>query len=76
MTERDVNMPVEKPILYTTNCPRCTVLESKLNSKGIEYEMVYDINEMEQLGIQTAPVLKVAGEMMDFGTANKWVNEQ
>ena len=72
----DENMIVEKPILYSTNCPRCKILEAKLNSKGIEFEIATDINEMERLGIQTAPVLKVAGEMMDFGRANKWVNEQ
>ena len=69
-------MIVEKPILYSTNCPRCKILEAKLNSKGIDFEIVTDINEMERLGIQTAPVLEVAGEMMDFGRANKWVNEQ
>lgn len=69
-------MVTEKPILYTTGCPRCKVLEAKLNSKHIEYEIVTDMDVMEQLGIQTAPTLKVAGRMMDFGTSNKWVNEQ
>lgn len=69
-------MTTKKLILYSTNCPRCKVLEAKLNSKGIDFEIVTDINEMERLGIQTAPVLEVAGEMMDFGRANKWVNEQ
>lgn len=69
-------MVTEKPILYTTGCPRCKVLEAKLNSKHIEYEIVTDMDVMEQLGIQTAPTLNVAGRMMDFGTANKWVNEQ
>ncbi len=69
-------MGTEKPILYTTGCPRCKVLEAKLNAKHIEYEVVTDMDAMEQLGIQTAPTLGVGDKMLDFGAANKWVNEQ
>ena len=69
-------MGTETPILYTTGCPRCKVLEAKLNAKGIEYKVVTDIEMMERLRIQSAPTLKVGDKMMDFGAANKWVNEQ
>lgn len=62
--------------LYSTNCPRCKVLEDKLNYSHIEYDVVTDIDEIEQLGVQSIPVLKVGDELMDFGTAVKWVNEQ
>ena len=60
-------------ILYTTNCPRCTVLKAKLQQKNIEFEVVDDINEMLQLGIKTAPMLKVDNDMLDFSAAIKYL---
>ena len=35
-------------VLYTTNCPRCIVLEKKLKQKGIEFEARtdFDVKEM------------------------------
>lgn len=63
--------------LYTTHCPRCIVLEKKLNMKGIKYTTVEDITELEKLGIQSVPMLSVdGGDLMDFTTANKWINSQ
>lgn len=32
--------------MYSTNCPKCRVLEMKLNSKGIAYSVVTDVDEM------------------------------
>lgn len=61
-------------ILYSTHCPRCTVLETKLKQKNIEYEECNDIEEMLKLGIQEAPQLKVDGKLMTFSEAVKWVN--
>ena len=33
-------------VMYSTNCPKCRVLEMKLNSKGITYSVVTDVDEM------------------------------
>lgn len=63
-------------ILYTTHCPRCSVLEKKLNMKNIAYEECSDIDSMQSKGILQVPVLEVDGNLMDFSTSNKWVNEQ
>lgn len=60
-------------ILYTTGCPRCTVLKAKLNQKGLNFEIVEDIQEMLQLGIKTAPMLKVGDELLDFSAAIKYL---
>ena len=30
-------------ILYTTHCPRCKVLETKLNNKNLEYTIVDNV---------------------------------
>lgn len=63
-------------ILYTTGCPRCHVLETKLKQKNIEYAECNDVEEMERKGISSVPCLSVDGEILDFGSAVKWVNEQ
>lgn len=63
--------------LYTTHCPRCIILEKKLTMKNIEFETVEDITKLEELGIQSVPMLSVdGGDLMDFATANKWINSQ
>ena len=62
--------------LYTTHCPKCNVLTKKLDSAGIEYNLVDDVGEMIDEGIMTAPVLEVDGEKMDYKQAVDWVNEQ
>lgn len=61
-------------ILYTTHCPRCYVLEKKLNLKNLEYTEVTSINDMEKLGIVAVPVLSVDGELLPFEKANQWIN--
>jgi len=33
------NMPPEKIIFYTTNCPRCQVLKKKMDALGIKYKI-------------------------------------
>lgn len=62
-------------ILYSTGCPKCNVLEAKLNSKSIKYEVCRDIEVMQSKGMMTAPNLEVDGELMDFSAAIKWVRE-
>ena len=63
-------------ILYTTHCPKCNVLEKKLESKNIEFEICEDIDLMLSKGIQQAPYLEVDNELMDFSKAIKWVNKK
>lgn len=62
--------------MYSTHCPKCKILETKLKQKNIEYEECTDINEMLSKGIETVPILEVDGQMLDFGKAVRWVNER
>ena len=62
--------------LYSTDCPKCMVLEKKLNQKGIDFNIVKDQDLMISKGFMSAPMLEVAEKVMDFITANKWINEQ
>ena len=62
-------------ILYSTGCPRCNVLKKKLQSKGIVYEEVNDVEVMEKKGFVTVPILDVEGlDLMNFTEAVEWIN--
>lgn len=60
--------------LYSTHCPKCRVLETKLKQKNVEYVECTDVDKMIELGITSAPCLDVDGKMLDFPSAVKWVN--
>lgn len=62
--------------LYTTNCPRCSVLEKKLELKNIDFEKNDNIDEMIEMGFMSAPILKVDDNFMEFTDALRWVGEQ
>ena len=64
------------PTLFSTGCPKCTILKKKLSQKGIEYTEVNDIQQMLDMGLQSVPWFEVDGQMMNFEQANKWINEQ
>lgn len=61
-------------ILYSTGCPKCKVLKSKLDSKGIKYEIVSDVDEMLRLGMTTVPCLGVDGKIMSFKESVDYIN--
>lgn len=63
-------------ILYSTGCPLCKVLKSKLDEKGIAYEENNSIDEMQALGITQVPMLKVNEELYAFKQAVDWVNNK
>lgn len=62
-------------ILYSTHCPKCKILTKKLTEKNIEYIEFTDVDKMIEMGFSVMPMLEVDGVIMDFGTANKWINE-
>lgn len=55
-----------KLILYTTNCPKCLILEKKLKLKGLNYEKITNLDIMLQKGFMSAPMLEIDGVVMDF----------
>lgn len=63
-------------VLYSTGCPKCKVLEAKLNAKGIQYSTVTDVDLMIAKDLNLMPVLEVNGQLLDFALAVKWVNQQ
>ena len=63
-------------ILYSTNCPKCKILEKKLTEKNIKFTKNNNVIEMSELGIDKVPVLSIASKMLSFVEANKWINER
>lgn len=59
--------------LYTTGCPKCTILESKLQQANIDFLRTNNVESVIKAGFRTAPVLEVDGRMMEFGAAVEWV---
>ena len=61
-------------VLYSNKCPKCQILETKLNQKNIEYTEINDVDLMLEKGFSSVPMLEVDGEIMDFKVANDWIN--
>jgi glutaredoxin len=63
--------------LYSTHCPKCSVLEKKMTQKGMEFTLIDDEEEVVKFGkehnMRQAPILDVGGEIMDFTMALKYI---
>lgn len=62
-------------VLYSIGCPKCKVLEDKLNRNKIDYQIITNKDEMIRIGITEVPVLNVNGELLGFSEANNWINK-
>ena len=62
-------------VLYSTGCPKCIILEKKLTQKNIQFEINNDIDEMQEKGFMSLPMLEIDGNVMDFKTAVDYVND-
>ena len=64
-------------LLYSTNCPKCKILETKLNQKNIKYLVKNsddDLNKLFEEGFREMPVLEVDNTKYTFGEAVQLVN--
>ncbi len=62
-------------ILYSTHCPKCRMIEKKLDQKKITYTVIDDVEEMKRLNFHSLPVLKLDDKVLTFKEAYKWVME-
>lgn len=62
--------------LYSTGCPQCKVLKTKLDQAGIQYNTVTDQAVMAAMGFRSAPVLQINNETYKFADAIKWLKER
>ena len=63
-------------ILFSTHCPRCNVLATKLQQKSINYEEINDVDVMVERGFSSVPMLEVDGVVYDFKKAVEWIGAQ
>ena len=64
-------------VLYSSNCPRCVILETKLKQKNINFSIKNSEDDLQKLfeeGFREMPVLEVDGTKYTFGEAVKMVN--
>ena len=61
--------------LYSSGCPKCTVLEKKLKQKNISYEHTTNFEPIINEGIETLPVLQLDDNtFLEFDEAIDYVN--
>lgn len=63
-------------ILYSTHCPKCTVLQKKLDKANIHYEICDDVDIIVKKGFTNMPVLEIENETLSFKQAVDWINER
>ena len=63
-------------VLYSTGCPKCKVLEAKLNDKHICHQVVTDTTDIINEGFSTVPVLRIDDKFLNFFDANQWINSE
>lgn len=61
-------------ILYTIDCPKCKVLEKKLNQKNIIYDICKDTEIMSKKQIIKLPMLEVDDRLLSFKEAVNYIN--
>lgn len=61
--------------LYSTNCPKCNVLETKLKNANINFNISNDLGNLIKQGFREAPILEVDNKYLKFSEAIKWIQE-
>lgn len=65
-------------ILYSTNCPKCNMLEKRLY-QICEFDVITDIDEVinaaKKYGMKSAPILVIDDKAYNFEQAMKMINE-
>lgn len=62
-------------ILYSTHCPKCHILERKLQEKHIAYYEDNDVKTMLEKDFTEAPMLEIDGTALNFSEAIAWLNK-
>lgn len=64
--------------LYTTGCPKCQILERKLDSKGFGFKKITDneviMEKAEEYNTMSVPFCEVNGNFKSFKDMMEWIN--
>ena len=61
-------------IMYSTGCPNCKRLESRLKVSGLSYEVCQDMERIKSLNLTNIPVLDVDGKLYTYRAAISYNN--
>lgn len=61
-------------ILYSNNCPRCKILEQKMQEKHIEYNKIEDEEIFRQKQFSFMPMLEIENKLLSFKEAFNYIN--
>ena len=64
-----------KIILYTIDCPKCKILEKKLNMNNIQYDICKDTKLMKEKNIQKLPMLSIDERLHSYKEAVDLINK-
>ena len=64
-----------KIILYTIDCPKCKILEKKLNMNNIQYDVCKDTKLMKEKNIQKLPMLSIDERLYSYKEAVDLINK-
>lgn len=64
-----------KIILYSTNCGKCGILKEELARKDVDFELNTNRQEMINLGMKSAPGLRVDDKLFDFTEAMDFIRQ-
>ncbi|WP_292472722.1 hypothetical protein [Methanosphaera sp.] len=67
---------METVVLYTIHCPKCNVLEKKLQGKNIKFKIIDDEKTLIEKGFASKnfPLLLVDDKLMEYTEAVAWAN--
>ena len=61
--------------LYTTHCPKCKILEERLNEKKVKYEVIDNIEELQKMNFKSDPNLEIDGKIYKYLDSIRYLNK-
>lgn len=61
-------------VLYSNDCPRCKILERKLQELNLPFKVSKDLSVISQRGYSTVPMLMLTNaKLLDFSESIKYL---
>ena len=61
--------------LYTTHCPKCKILEERLNEKKVKFEVIDNMEELQKMNFKSVPNLEIDGKIYNYLESIKYLNK-
>lgn len=63
--------------VYSSGCPKCKILEKKLQQHNIEFETIndFDSDELIKRGFYSLPIADINGDLHTFQETIQWIDD-